>query len=897
MSSFLSKSAWGSLRFLVVLAVPALQFTSPIQAKTAGLNAIEIYPDPNGQSFEQLADFVLNGKNEVYPCGGATSFDKSAYHKLNKVGLGPGMVLERDSKGVLMLTFGADAPYCVVPGNIKFEGSAPLSASDLADRALVEGRVLPGGDPLQTQIAPIKPGVKLVFVAAPDQEFAEFLRAERASGIRPWKDFLDKNGSGAHATAARKALAALYVPMGDAGLNAYDRSKGGNDPDYAKLKEARQMADLALAQVSDDAATVELNKKIHDRVLTIAAQSKEKLNLYEQAFKSQLAGYVNLPTAEKLADGAYIVEPATREAADVESQSKQARAAFDKILHDNEAQLAGGHTDEAVEIIAAIKAFAPENKKIADDLQAITDHYIAHAKKLEEASDWAGAATDLEKASAVVPSPETAALLSEARKEALIAANKAAAEAAIEKSKTAETAGDAIASYEVLDDLPPDQRALAVDRIESLKDNYVKAADKAAKAEQKAHEPINGVEDEREIQRAYQYLTRCYGITNDPGLQDRITILGEDLTGYYLQQGKRYADKPDGSGVNIAWTYLTEALEYKSPTRLGTIHDEMTTVRAAHLLKSRISVRVEFREGTSRREAVEFAPQLTDAMATGLESAGSGVKVIRPQDSTAVQPNFQLVGEVMRHELSKSQDTVAKTSKYRFGQEQVPNDKWNTADQEYQKANLELASARSTLEGAQAHGKKKEIGDAQKVVQDDEKKVEDLLAKRNSIPQTISHDQERDYSYSQITYHLKVIVELQFRILDSSGNEVVPRITAKVESPKDYVILQNVKPEDTMGVRNEGSIPNENELLEDGEYRARNELIDKAKAHVAELPAILLAAADRKAADNDGDAAAELYILYLDATPVADSPERLRVRKFLADQFNFKNAGKTAFAE
>jgi hypothetical protein len=125
----------------------------------------------------------------------------------------------------------------------------------------------------------------------------------------------------------------------------------------------------------------------------------------------------------------------------------------------------------------------------------------------------------------------------------------------------------------------------------------------------------------------------------------------------------------------------------------------------------------------------------------------------------------------------------------------------------------------------------------------------------------------------------------------------VPRITAKVESPKDYVILQNVKPEDTMGVRNEGSIPNENELLEDGEYRARNELIDKAKTKVAELPGVLLAAADRKAADNDGDAAAELYILYLDATPVADTPERLRVRKFLADQFNFRNAGKTAFAE
>jgi len=180
--------------------------------------------------------------------------------------------------------------------------------------------------------------------------------------------------------------------------------------------------------------------------------------------------------------------------------------------------------------------------------------------------------------------------------------------------------------------------------------------------------------DEQGIQRAYGYLQRCYLLTNDPALQDRIAILGEDLSTYYLQQGKKYAEKPDGTGVNIGWTYLSEALQYKSPINLGAIHDEMTTVRASHLLKSRLSVRVEFREGTSRREAVEFAPQLTDAMATGLESGGSGVKVVRPQDTTAVQPNFQLVGEVIRHEMGKSQETVAKKSKYRFGQEQTPNE-------------------------------------------------------------------------------------------------------------------------------------------------------------------------------------------------------------------------------
>ena len=90
------------------------------------------------------------------------------------------------------------------------------------------------------------------------------------------------------------------------------------------------------------------------------------------------------------------------------------------------------------------------------------------------------------------------------------------------------------------------------------------AAEQAAKRLQKAHEPINGIGDEIGIQTAYGYLQRCYRLTNDPTLQDRISILGEELSTYYLQQGKKYAEKPDGTGVNVGWTYLAEALQYKS---------------------------------------------------------------------------------------------------------------------------------------------------------------------------------------------------------------------------------------------------------------------------------------------------------------------------------------------
>lgn len=874
-----------------------LSLAVPLRAKTAGLTAIEIYPDSGSQSYAQLSDFILDGKNEVYLCGGSLSFDKSAYHKLAKVALGVGMSLELDAKGVMMLTNGAEAPACVVPGNLKLDGSGPFSASDLAARALVDARLIPGASPPQAQVAALKPGVKLVFVTAPDQEYAEYLRADRSADIPAYKSYLEKYMSGAHAGAARKSLAALYLPIGASDLAAYASSSNSANPDYAKLKDARHMADQARALLPDGAEAADLNKKVHDEVLRLSALSKEKLDLYQKALRSQTPGYSNLVAAEALADGAFSVEPATREASDAKTQALLLRGAFDKTLSDSESLIAAQRPDDALQKIAGLKPFAQENAKIATDLQAISALFIAHVRKLEETADWPGAIKELEKAEAAVDSPDTVAQLNEARHQGQVAAIKAAADAATQKSLAAESSNDIIGAYIVLDDLPPDQRALVTDRLDALKDRFVQAAQQAAKGLQKAHEPINGLSDEIGIQTAYSYLNRCYVLTNDPTLQDRIALLGEDLSAYYLQQGKRYAEKPDGTGVNIGWTYLNEALQYKSPSDLGAIHDEMTTVRSAHLLKSRLSVRVEFREGTSRREAVDFAPQLTDAMATGLESAGSGTKVVRPQDSTAVQPNFQLVGEVMRHEMGKSQETVAKKSKYRFGQVQVPNEAWNQVDQEYEKANLDLASARSKLEGAQARGKKKEINDAQNLVNDGEQKVQDLRKKLNALPQTISHDEERDYTYTEVDYHLKAIVELQFRILDSSGNEVVPRFTVHREIPTEYSVKENVKSEDTMGVRNEGVIPNENDLLEDAEYKARDELIDAAKAKVADLPAALLASADRKAADNDNDAAAELYLLYLNSTKVADTPERAKARKFLIDQFNFREAGREAFAE
>jgi hypothetical protein len=878
-----------------------LSWYSPsLHAKTAGLTAIVVYPGAAGQAYQQVGDLVLSGKNELMLCSGSTGpaitgIDKNVYHKLGKVTLMTGMTLERTSGGVLMLTQASAPAACVLPGNVKYDKNESYTAAQLADKLDVEGRLLSGSDPTLTQITPIKPGVKIVFVAAPDQELAEYLRADRQNDIAGWQFYLGKYAASAHAGAAKRSLSALFLTAGTADLRAYAASAGGSAPDYSKLKDARVADDQAHALVPDDAAIAALGTQVHTQVLALSGQAQDKLALYQQALKQQTAGYVNLVAAEGFADGAFSVEPSTPEAAAAESQTKQAQAGLESVLRDTESAVSAHRTDDAAEKISPVHGLSADYDRVANDLKQITALYVEHAKVLEEQPDWPAAVKELEKAEANLASPDTEDLLKSARDQALMAANKAAADDATQKSTAAQGNNDIITAYEVLDDLPPDQHTLVADRIASLKDLYVPAAEKAATGLQKAHEPINGIGDESGIRLAYNYLERCFQITNDPTLQDRIAILGEDLSSYYLAQGKHYAEKPDGTGVNVGWTYLAEALQYKSATDSGAIHDEMTTARPSHLLKSRLSVKVDFRDQTSRRDAVDFAAQLTDALATGLESSGLDVKVIRSQETTQVQPNFQLVGDVLRHEMVKSQEMVPKESKYRFGQEEIPNPDWNSINQQYQSTNNDLQSARSALEGAQARGKKGEIKKADEDVQAAEKKVDALSVKLDTIPKTKSQDVERPYNYTQVVNHLRIAVDLQYRILDSSGEEAVARVpVTETEPNKEYSILENVKPDDTEGIRVEGVVPNDNDFFEADEYKARDELIAKAKETVAQLPGLVITRADRKAQDGDNDGAAELYILYLDSTPVADTPERLRARKFLAEQFNFRNIGREA---
>jgi hypothetical protein len=80
--------------------------------------------------------------------------------------------------------------------------------------------------------------------------------------------------------------------------------------------------------------------------------------------------------------------------------------------------------------------------------------------------------------------------------------------------------------------------------------------------------------------------------------------------------------------------------------------------------------------------------------------------------------------------------------------------------------------------------------------------------------------------------------------------------------------------------------PDGAQLLTDLEIDSRNALVKAVREKVTELPAEVLQAARTLAQQGDSDGAAELYVLYLNATPQTASSGRDEAVKFLRDQFN-----------
>jgi hypothetical protein len=880
----------GPLAGILVLGGACLGWYAPAaSAKEIPLTAIELYDGPSGAAYVQLADVLINGKAEMRDCSpfGSAGVDKSAYGKMGKVPLVPGGVLERGADGVMRYSSPSGQTICVVPDNAKFERGGSYSVSGLADQASLHATPINSGPGTPVAAPPIRRGVKLVFVTAANVELAEFLRAQRASDVDGWQSYLSKYPASAHSGEAKRSLASLFADAGEASLQSYDKSVAAAAPLYSELKAAKTKADKAHALTSDLASNLKLEGEIRDRLGAIAQQGRGELEAYRAALASRVAGYVHLQNAQRFSDTVAGIDSFFPQGQALTEDVLKEINAFESALQSANSAMSAKQYDQGYAFIVPYRAFADEEASVAAVVDTTYGYHLELGNKFEQSEDWAGAIKEFQSAVNIKDTPEARDSLKNAQKQLVIAQDKAAADKALASSKEFQSQHNMIRAFEVLSSLSEAQQAVGLvpEEMKSLEPAYVAAAAQEARNLHQAHSPIRGEADEIGIKKAYVYLKNAYRLSENDSYRDKMDLDGDELSAYLLDQAKHYLAKPGGSGTEMGWNYLQEARGYKA-SNLDAVRDAIVQASPAHAMRSKLSIRVQFRDQTSQRDSQGVAGQLENAIITGLESSGVPVKVVRAGEATAVEPDFELDGDVLDHHLSVVPTIEPEQSEYRAGEEQVPSDVWNKANRVYESAEDELKTAQADLEGATAANKSQKIKEAKEQVEVAQKKVEEARVQLDSTPKTVTKDVIRPYTYHKKVIDIAGVIQLQFRIADSLSAPRTDLVPISRQDHKKDIVLEDVKSEDTLGIQTAGTVTDPAEFMTALENSARDELIAAVRKKVEALPAKIYQTASDREKEDDLDGAGEAYLRFLNLTHEDNSTERVHAKQFLMGNFN-----------
>jgi hypothetical protein len=858
-------------------------------AKDVPLTAIVLYDAPNGAAYVQMTGVMLNGKTEIRTCDPSTNIDKSAFGKTSKIQMKGATSLERTSDGVLMMAWG-EKPICVLPSNLRFENKKQYTPAELAGQAVLNGSVVAASAGQPSEIPPLKPGVQIVFVSAADTELAEYLRAQRARSIVVWQDFLTRYTASPHTSDARKSLADLFEQSAEAAFEQYHKNVGA--PSWSSLKQAHQQAEQAIHTVPEYPAAVKLLGQLRAELDTLTAADRAELLAYRKALLDQSAGYSHLIAAKKEDDQILDVDANFVPALELQSDLIKEASRLESTLQTAEGLLTAKRYDDAVLALGVYRPFAAEVPRVEAVVSAVYTYHFSRAKEFAAQPDWEKAVPEFRKAVATLPdNAEAKAALQDAEIQLVNTRNHDAAARAIEQSKAYAEQKQYIDAYEVLANLSDPQRALVKDQMDALKSDYVPAAVQRAHDLQEVHLPIKGRADEDAARQAYDLLTSASALSDDQSIRLKLDLLSDKISAYYLELAKHYLERPLASGVGLGWCYLAEAQRFKP--NLDAVKDEMTRYKSAYQMHAKLSIGVVFRDQTSRRESVGFADQLTDAIATDLESSGLPVKVVRETaentsaaETNTLQPLFFLMGEINEHRKFNTPTLETLQSKYRAGSREVRNEAWLKASRTYEAALEVVRNAQRDFDGAVGRKKKREIETTKDALAAAQKQADDARAQMDAVEQTRPQDILETYNYTKTTVDLGGVIELAFRIVDDGRNLIEPTTPLKQENHKQYVLLENVKSDDTEGVRAQTAAPDELAFMTDLETEARNALIKTVHQKVVNLPEKILEDARKHARDNDLEGAAEKYVIYLNATPNAASAEGGEALRFLRDHFN-----------
>ncbi len=883
-----------AVRFGLRFAVPAMLVAMAIsaQGKDASPTAIALFDGPKGAAYVQITGFTLNGKTELRVCDGVPKLDKRTYDALPRTQLAGAASLARGADGVLTLTVDAK-PVCVVPANVKFDKAPELTPAEAAEQAVLQGTPVSSSVP-DMALPAFKPGVRLVFVPAPDAEFAEYLRVQRANSVSDWQDFLERYPSSSRAADARNALADLHEHDADAALAQYRKLASAHKPDLPLLKQAHAQAQAASQAASGYQPAFKLGEAIHHELDALLEQDQAELKAFHDALEHHGPGYSHLMAAKRHVEELSEIEADYAPVKNLRGEIANEEKKLGSTAANAESLLAAKRYDEAVTALGPYAAFAAEVARVDAVLNAAYEHHFNRGKEHSSRQEWEQATDELRKAVAIRSnSQEAKAALNTAMTQLTATRNQQAANMAVVQSDEYATKGEIIEAYNVLAALPDAQRALVADRISALSRDYVTAASRRAQKLQDIHLPIRGRADEDAVREACELLDHASSLTGDPAVKLKHDFLAGKISSYYIDQAKRRLDKPLGSGVGVGWLYLKEAQRYD--VNVGVVKDQLRDLMASYApvyqRRSRLSVGIVIRDQTSRQNSVGFADQMAAAIANGLELSGMPVDVVRrPEGTDATQPNFLLVGEILEHRVVKNANLETLHSKYRAATHEVKNPAWLQANSDSEAAQQQLAAAQHALADAQAQHKKKEIiAAANDAVQQAQQHADELRHKLETTDPTRVEAVVEPYQYTKKTVDLAASIDLAFRLNDRSGNVIEPTVSVHKDNHKSAVVLENVKPEDTEGITNKSVEPDEVQFLTDLEIEARDALVKAVREKASGLPAKILEAARSRAQRGDVDGAAEAYVLYLNATPETRSPERDEAAKFLHDQFNLSS--------
>jgi len=877
---------------LAVVVVGGASITA--YAKDASLTAVVLFDGPQGAAYIQITELALNGKAEVRNCDGVSRLDKNTYNGLPRTSLAGASSLQRGTDGILTLTANGKS-VCVVPSNVKFERSVELTPAEAAEQAMIRGAPV-SSSPGDAMIPAFKPGVQVVFIAAPDVELADFLRAQRANTVRDWEDFLTRHPSSARRVSAQDAIAGFHQQAAEAAFAEYKSSSGAKTQDLVMLRQAYLGAQTASQSSPGYKPAAQFIDNIDRELDNLARPEQTHLQAYRKALQDHSPGYAQLSAAKQHVDRLLEVQPDYAPLLSLQREIASEQRKLDKTIVNAQVLIAESRYDQAVNSLGPYVAFASEMPRVDGVLSAAFKFHYDNGQRLAAHQDWKKAIQEFGEAAAIRPDrKDVQAAADNAAAQIEAQRNQQAANAAVQESDEYARKMQFVEAYNILADLPEKQRALVTSQLASLSHDYIGAAVRRAQKIQESHVPIKNPTDENAALEAYVLWDRASSLGDDPAITVKRDFLSAKISAYYLDQANRYLQKASGSGAGVGWLYLKQAARY-GITNLNSLKDEMARYEPLYQRRSQLSVGIVFRDQTSRRDSHGFADQLADAITSGLDSSGLPISVVRNSSEVeeAQQPNFTLVGQVLEHRIVKNANLEAPESKYRAGAHETKNPVWLQIESDYESAQRQLSSAQHALADAQAQHKKKQvIADANDAVEQAQKSVDELRHKLETTEQSRVETVVESYHYTKKTIDLTASAEIEFQFRDRAGNFAGQPADVRKDKHTTTVVFEDVKAEDTEGITNQGVEPDGAQLMTDLEIDSRNALVKAVRERTAELPAAVLQAARTLAQQGDTDGAAELYVLYLNATPQGASPGRDEAAKFLRDQFNLAVSSDT----